>query len=295
MLKCGVKDENMGEMAEMESCLKSAEESLGVKLTVIDNRGSLHNGVGRKLFPGLRQSHKKNAVCELGFCHKCIERCRYWALAHAEKARPAHFTNRCWKGLMEVVAPVWLKGGHCAGLLYAGIWREPGRKAPRSMKMLPPEIAGEYLLLEEFDAKRAKALGETLCLLAAGLAFKLESLRAQAGMETPDRRELIREHVFESANGKVSLKSLGERLGLSPSRAGHAVKELFGRGIEALVMEERMNRAKNLLDSTSLPIGEVASQAGFADQFGFSRLFKRSCGVPPKSFRKRLRLAGKGK
>ena len=281
-------DEIFDEIAGMESCLKSAEELLGARLTVIDRHGSLHDGAGRPLFPGLRQSHRKSATCAIGFCHRCIERCRHWALANAERTGDAFFINRCWKGLMEMVAPIRLKGGHCAGLLYAGTWREPGRRTPRNMKLLPQAMKEEYLRLEEFDMERARQLGETLSLLAAGLASRLESIRGGSGIESGDRRTLIREYIFENAGKGASLKILGSRLGISPSRAGHAVRELFGRGIEALVMEERLNRAKNLLASTSLRIGEISALAGFPDQFSFSRVFKRSCGVPPKGFRERL-------
>ena len=274
----------MNEIYEMESSLLAAEKLLGISLTIIDSHGSLHDGSGRKLFPGMRQSHKKNAICAAGFCHKCVERCRHWALAQADSGSGAYL-KRCWKGLVELVVPIRTQGGLCVGLLYGGIWREEGRSAPRNKRLLPVEATDRYLELEEFDPSRGKLLGEALRLLAAGLAAKLERLLVKADAGSMDRRTLIREYIFEHAGERVSLERLGTKLGVSSSRAGHAVRELFGCGMESLVMEERINRAKSLLSSTSLRISEVGVEAGFPDKFSFSRRFKRESGLSPKAYR----------
>jgi AraC-like DNA-binding protein len=47
----------------------------------------------------------------------------------------------------------------------------------------------------------------------------------------------------------------------------------------------RMNRAVELLNDPEVLIKEVAAHVGFADPFHFSRAFKKTFGVSPKSFR----------
>jgi len=46
-----------------------------------------------------------------------------------------------------------------------------------------------------------------------------------------------------------------------------------------------MNRARELLVTTSIPIGTIGEQAGYPDALYFSRIFKRHFGVPPSKFR----------
>ncbi|MEI9999307.1 MAG: helix-turn-helix domain-containing protein [Verrucomicrobiota bacterium] len=48
--------------------------------------------------------------------------------------------------------------------------------------------------------------------------------------------------------------------------------------------------AQRLLAETSLPVGEVAAQAGFQDMFYFSRRFKLETGLAPTQYRRRYRL-----
>jgi AraC-like DNA-binding protein len=48
--------------------------------------------------------------------------------------------------------------------------------------------------------------------------------------------------------------------------------------------EYRINEACKLLRSGSLSIAEVAVSVGFFDQFYFSRVFKKSQGMPPSKY-----------
>jgi AraC-like DNA-binding protein len=52
-----------------------------------------------------------------------------------------------------------------------------------------------------------------------------------------------------------------------------------------LVTRLRMNKAVELLNDPRLLIKQVATEVGYADPFHFSRTFKRTFGVSPKSFR----------
>lgn len=47
----------------------------------------------------------------------------------------------------------------------------------------------------------------------------------------------------------------------------------------------RVNRAKQLLADTRLPIGEIADKVGINNRTTFLRIFKRTEGVTPQSYR----------
>jgi transcriptional regulator GlxA family with amidase domain len=46
-----------------------------------------------------------------------------------------------------------------------------------------------------------------------------------------------------------------------------------------------MREARNLLVSTTLPISEVGQASGFPDPYQFSKLFRRTVGMPPSGYR----------
>jgi len=53
----------------------------------------------------------------------------------------------------------------------------------------------------------------------------------------------------------------------------------------AYIYDRRLEKARQLLTSSDLSIGEIALAAGFNDIFHFSKAFKRKLGVPPSEFR----------
>jgi transcriptional regulator GlxA family with amidase domain len=50
-------------------------------------------------------------------------------------------------------------------------------------------------------------------------------------------------------------------------------------------MKQRLNRAKELLSNTSLPINEVSMECGFENLSHFSRVFKEKTGLSPFRFK----------
>jgi LacI family transcriptional regulator len=59
----------------------------------------------------------------------------------------------------------------------------------------------------------------------------------------------------------------------------------LGRGLEAEIRRVRIERGKELLATTELPVGDVADRAGFCDIFHFSAAFRKATGVPPRAWR----------
>ena len=102
------------------------------------------------------------------------------------------------------------------------------------------------------------------------LAAAIEFLRAEWG-QLPMRRISVDELAFAAAVSRSYLNRLfHEEFGQSPAAT-----------LEAL----RCSRAEILLSRTSMPIGSVAHQCGFADPYHFSHRFTRLTGLSPRAFR----------
>ncbi len=64
------------------------------------------------------------------------------------------------------------------------------------------------------------------------------------------------------------------------------LKALLGRSPHEEIQRVQMNRVKELLTGTELPLTEIAARAGFRQTEYLSVFFKRKCGAAPSAFRK---------
>jgi AraC-like DNA-binding protein len=78
-----------------------------------------------------------------------------------------------------------------------------------------------------------------------------------------------------------SVAEMARACGVSATTLGERCRVLLGAGPAAAFRAHRLERARALLEHAHLPVGEAARRLGFADQFHFSRLFKRQFGYPP--------------
>ena len=63
-------------------------------------------------------------------------------------------------------------------------------------------------------------------------------------------------------------------------------KDLVGQPVFEYLTMLRMQRAKELLKETKLPLYEVASRVGYESDLAFTRTFKKHIGPTPTRFRK---------
>ncbi len=264
----------------IEATLAAFEQTLGVRLTVIDNNGLFRDRHGRALLGDGRQSHKANAVCAHGHGPRCIDHCRHAINRRGEDERKP-FVHACWKGLTEVATPLIFKGVH-VGSLFAGIWRD-GKAPPRE---LPPAFHTAYAALDALPRSRARALLRMLPWIGEGLQTALDAELGTA-MAATDMKTRIRRFLVFHCHRQTGVDELAEALHLSPSRARHVVKETCGRSFGQLLLEERLRRACGMLRHSDRPVGEIAASVGLPDQRYFAKRFKAAYGVTPSAYRRR--------
>lgn len=99
----------------------------------------------------------------------------------------------------------------------------------------------------------------------------------------PVERILI--YVEADLRTDLSLKTLAEYLGVNPSYLSSLFSRELGMSLTDYVNGRRIQLARELLISTSLPIKSIAQQCGLPDVHYFSRLFKRRTGTTPRAYR----------
>ena len=88
-------------------------------------------------------------------------------------------------------------------------------------------------------------------------------------------------------NPDISVKHIADTFSISASYLTHFFKDEYGKNISDYISETRIRHAKALLQTTNMPIGEVAFNCGFLDANFFSRKFKQITGLTPTEYKNR--------
>ena len=89
----------------------------------------------------------------------------------------------------------------------------------------------------------------------------------------------------ESIENPVEIDQLLEEIPMSYSKFRQAFKKTTGFSPNQYYLNIRLNKAKELLNFTSLSINEIAYHTGFESIFYFSKLFKKKNGISPRDYR----------
>ena len=94
------------------------------------------------------------------------------------------------------------------------------------------------------------------------------------------------EYIQMNYSRKMSIAELAHQLGLDRSYLGSVFKEKLDTSLQDFLLQYRINKACELLRSTSLSIGDISRSVGYDDPLLFSKLFGKNKGVPPREYRK---------
>jgi AraC-like DNA-binding protein len=92
-----------------------------------------------------------------------------------------------------------------------------------------------------------------------------------------------REALHERFADEVPLEQLSAIAGMSKCHLVHLFHKEVGLPPHAYQIQLRVARARQLV-AAGVPLAEVATLTGFADQSHLTRLFKRVVGIPPGQY-----------
>jgi AraC family transcriptional regulator len=107
----------------------------------------------------------------------------------------------------------------------------------------------------------------------------------QGGLSPLQMRKAT-EFLNTHLDGDVDLQQVAAVCDLSLSHFARAFRQTYGKPPYRWLIERRINKAKDLLGNTRLPLADIAVRCGFTDQSGFNRSFKRMYGITPGSWRR---------
>ena len=73
---------------------------------------------------------------------------------------------------------------------------------------------------------------------------------------------------------KIKIDALASQIGITRNYLTKSFQKELGVSPQEFLINIRMERAAELLTSTSLPVNEVAAKVGYSDALAFSKKFK---------------------
>ena len=141
--------------------------------------------------------------------------------------------------------------------------------------------------LTEYQSNTA-ILTRSVALLFHYLSLKSRDLLV-GGNNRLDKIETRKLEILSYIKGNyrsANLAQLSARLFISPPYLSKTIKAYFGKSFKELLVEERMERARELLTETSIPIGDIIRSLGYENESYFHREFKKRMGTTPMAMRK---------
>lgn len=145
-------------------------------------------------------------------------------------------------------------------------------------------------IMRQYDAPQE--LKTSAGLLLSGLLLDLVTkFRYEEKKPNPVARhhkELIQQtvrQIFETVETPLSVKELARKAGYSPAHFSSLFKKINGQTVEAVIVQARIDKARQLLRQSDLSIGQVAEATGYRDVYFFSRQFKFKTGQTPTQYR----------
>jgi AraC family transcriptional regulator len=131
---------------------------------------------------------------------------------------------------------------------------------------------------------------ETLALLATLELSRLQTMISRSddrtGRLSKPQELLLRDYIESNLSQDIGLEDLAQVVRLSRFHLARRFKASFGEPPHQYLTARRMEFAKRLLKETVLPVGDVASAAGYASSGPFIKAFKQAMGETPAVFRR---------
>ena len=146
--------------------------------------------------------------------------------------------------------------------------------------VLPPDF--------ERDAAVQKTLPDSETWLTELYCRAASAIRMAHSDHTRSNAEKIKRYIDENLTKDISLTSVSEYVGYSPTYVGKIFRQQYGVSYVDYLNSGRVSAAKKLLATTELSIKEIGFQVGFNNLQTYFRIFKKYTNTTPLQFRESL-------
>jgi AraC family transcriptional regulator len=136
-----------------------------------------------------------------------------------------------------------------------------------------------------FAESLASALAVYLVQRYSSASRKIQIRRA--GM-SPPRLDRVLDYIGDNLDENLSLSTLADIAGMNLFYFARLFKQSTRMSPHQYVLDQRIQRAKQLLRNSPITIFEASVRTGFVDQAHFTKVFRRLVGVTPTQYRREV-------
>src|ERR1700684_4080568 len=146
------------------------------------------------------------------------------------------------------------------------------------------EVARRELEHDREAAKASLATASTIlqCEIERHSGAKLSGAGGRTGWQVARVRAFIDKNLHRT----IHTQDLSDVARRSPAHFSRSFKLTFGEPPHAYVVKRRLERACNLMVTSSASLSEIALSAGFSDQAHLCKLFRQAFGQSPANWRR---------
>jgi transcriptional regulator GlxA family with amidase domain len=119
---------------------------------------------------------------------------------------------------------------------------------------------------------------------AAGRGARPGPDHAETPAGRPDILSMMRRNIEEP----LSVEALAGQLGLGRKTLERECQRLYGMGPRRLYRALRLRAIRRLLESTALPVEEIAARGGYQNASAMTRAFRAEFGLTPSQLRRAI-------
>ena len=148
------------------------------------------------------------------------------------------------------------------------------------------QLAAEYLSMQPGAQLVVNKLTEVL--LVELIRINFGRIEQNAFLRALNDKHVARalQQLHNHPETGWTLENLAREIGMSRAALARRFKTLVGQPMFEYLTRLRMQRARELLQETSLPLHEVASRVGYESDIAFTKTFKKRTGMTPTRYRK---------
>lgn len=109
------------------------------------------------------------------------------------------------------------------------------------------------------------------------------------GEDTYSMMEKVCFYIDAKLEYDLGREEIAEFIGFHPAYLSRLFKKEKGISLSDYILEARIKKAQELLETTNATVTEIASKAGYLNYTHFTKMFKKYTGITPQQYRKQKR------
>lgn len=268
---------------QLETVLKELYSISGLRISVHDTNYNEIAAYPKDLFPFCNMVQQNCAARSI--CLK-DDACAFKTACEKEDAH----IYRCHFGLFEAVAPIYHFGVLSGYLMMGQILDTMPESRETAQSRAAPYVSDKDQLKKTVlaipQSSREKL---SSCLSIMTICAEYITLMNYLNLSDKNLAHEVKKHINQNFSSKVTIEFLCKQFFCSKSTLMNSFKKCYHQTVMEYLTQVRLDHAQSMLINTQKTIRVIAQECGFPDQNYFSKVFLKSSGISPSSYRQQAR------